>query len=146
MVTHSEAETVAFGRVLGRDLGLEPGAVVLLEGPLGAGKTALIRGLAAALDADAQAVTSPTFTLVQTYVGRMPLQHVDLYRLSPAEVDELGLDEIGEGGVLAIEWAERWRNPPSEVVRIRLEILPDGRRIVVDDARSAGRAAGYSTR
>ncbi len=77
-VTHSEGETAALGRALGRRL--QPGAVVLLTGPLGAGKTAFARGLADGLGCDGEDVSSPTFTIVQEYRGRGQLEHVDLYR------------------------------------------------------------------
>src|SRR5205823_4447400 len=105
--THSEGETAAVGRALGRRL--QAGAVVLLEGPLGAGKTAFARGLAEGLGADGEDVSSPTFTIVQEYRGRVTLQHVDLYRLTPQEVDDLALDDLMEGSVMAIEWPDRWR-------------------------------------
>ena len=82
-VTRSEAETSALGRALGRRL--SAGDVVLLAGPLGAGKTAFVRGLAEGLGCAADEVSSPTFTLVQEYRGgRLPLVHVDLYRLDDA--------------------------------------------------------------
>jgi len=129
-VPTSEAETTAVGRDLGRHLGA--GAVVLLEGPLGAGKTAFARGLADGLDADADAVSSPTFTIVQQYGGRATLQHVDLYRLNPDEVDDLGLDDLMEGSVLAVEWPDRWRRPPDDAILVT--IAPEGgdrRRITI---------------
>ena len=120
ITTHSEAETSAAGRDLAARL--EAGAVVLLLGDLGAGKTAFVRGLAEGLGARAEDVSSPTFTLVQEYRGgRLPLFHVDLYRLNgAADVEDLGLEEIAESGVLAIEWAEKlpWR--PSHAVVVRL--------------------------
>lgn len=103
----SEAETRAIGaRLSGR---LQPGAVLLLSGDLGAGKTAFVKGLAEGLGIDPAEVTSPTFTLVHEYrQGRLPLVHVDLYRLDRADLDELGMDtDLAERGVLAIEWAER---------------------------------------
>ena len=122
MTTDSEAATSAAGeRFAAR---LKPGDVVLLYGDLGAGKTAFVRGLAKGLGASADDVSSPTFTLIQEYRGRVPLQHVDLYRLRPAEVEGLGLDELTSGaGVVAIEWAERWTDAPldSWVVRMRHE-------------------------
>lgn len=101
---------------------LGPGDVVLLHGDLGAGKTAFTRGLAEGLGVDPGAVSSPTFTIVQEYRdGRVPLFHVDLYRLTnPREIEDLGLDEIAAGGVLAVEWAERlpYRLPGSVTVRL----------------------------
>ena len=117
--TASEGETERAGEQLGRALG--PGAVVLLSGDLGAGKTAFVRGMARGIGADPEDVSSPTFTLVQEYHGpSMTLHHVDLYRLEPAEIDDLGLDDlIGSSGIVAIEWAERWKGRPDGVtVRI----------------------------
>ena len=70
---------------------------MLLSGPLGAGKTAFVRGLAEALGGDPAAVSSPTFTIVQEYSGRVLLEHIDLYRLTPVEVDDLGLDDLMAG-------------------------------------------------
>ena len=103
----SEADTIAIAARLAA--ALEPGAVLLLSGDLGAGKTAFVRGVAAGLGLESDAVTSPTFTLVHEYRGgRLPLIHVDLYRLDSADLDELGLDgELAGRGVVAIEWPER---------------------------------------
>ena len=98
---------------------LAPGAVILLSGDLGAGKTAFVRGLAEGLKLDPDEVTSPTFTLVHEYRGgRVPLIHVDLYRLDRAELDEIGLDQdLAAQGVTAVEWAERLvRAIPGAVV------------------------------
>lgn len=105
--SNSEAETRAIGARLAAQL--QPGAVLLLSGDLGAGKTAFTKGLAEGLGIDPGEVTSPTFTLVHEYrQGRLPLVHVDLYRLDKADLDELGMDsDLAEQGVLAIEWAER---------------------------------------
>jgi len=128
-----EQDTAAIGRELGATL--SAGDVVLLHGDLGAGKTAFVRGLAEGLGVDSQEVSSPTFTLVQEYRGgRLPLFHVDLYRLNdPREIDDLGLDEIAEDGVLAIEWAERHPRPPRDVVRVRIEHAGETeRRIVIE--------------
>jgi tRNA threonylcarbamoyladenosine biosynthesis protein TsaE len=119
IVSRTEEETSAAGEQLARRLGT--GAVVLLYGDLGAGKTAFVRGLARGLGAPAGDVTSPTFTLVQEYHGRVTLHHVDLYRLEPAEVADLGLDELASGtAVVAIEWAERWHDAPDEAWEVRL--------------------------
>jgi tRNA threonylcarbamoyladenosine biosynthesis protein TsaE len=103
----SESETRAIAVRLAADLAA--GSVLLLSGDLGAGKTAFVRGLAEGLGISSDDVTSPTFTLVHEYRGgRLPLIHVDLYRLDRADLDEIGLDEdLAAHGVVAIEWAER---------------------------------------
>jgi tRNA threonylcarbamoyladenosine biosynthesis protein TsaE len=118
--TNSESETTAVGRDLGLTLTAE--SVVLLFGDLGAGKTAFVRGLAEGLSVSPEDVTSPTFTLIQEYRGgRLPLLHVDLYRLDdPREIDDLGLDELGIGAVLAIEWAEKLPNDRQDTIRVRI--------------------------
>ena len=112
---------------------LSPGAVVLLYGQLGAGKTAFVRGLARGLGAAADDVSSPTFTIIQEYAGRTAtLYHVDLYRLEPAEVDDLGLDELVSGeGIVAIEWAERWRGRPDDAIEVTIEDGGEDRRQIV---------------
>jgi len=121
VTTHSEAETSAVGSDLAGSL--TAGSVVLLTGDLGAGKTAFVRGLAAGLGIEPEAVSSPTFTLIQEYRGgRMPLHHVDLYRLRSIEVDDLGLDELTlEGGVTAIEWPDRLPRAFASAVHVRIE-------------------------
>ena len=128
MITASESETETAGSELGRQLA--PGAVVLLFGDLGAGKTAFVRGLARGLGAAPDDVSSPTFTIVQEYAGgRVTLHHVDLYRLAPAEIDDLGLDDlIDSGGIVAIEWADRWRGRPADAIEVELEHAGDDRR------------------
>jgi tRNA threonylcarbamoyladenosine biosynthesis protein TsaE len=120
VTTQSEDETAGAARELGATLAA--GDVVLLFGDLGAGKTAFVRGLAEGLGLDHRDVTSPTFTLVQEYRGgRLPLVHVDLYRLDdPREIDDLGLDEIGADGVVAVEWAEKLPHPPHAAIEVRL--------------------------
>jgi tRNA threonylcarbamoyladenosine biosynthesis protein TsaE len=135
-VTSSEAETTALGRDVGRHLA--PGSVVLLDGPLGAGKTALVRGIAEGLGCDGDDVSSPTFTLIQEYRGRLTLHHVDLYRLTPAETDDLGLDDLLEGSVVAVEWPGRWRRPPNGAIHVRLEPLGgDLRRVTISEKPTA---------
>ena len=129
----SEAETVAAGARLGSEL--RAGAIVLLDGELGAGKTAFVRGLASGLGADPHDVSSPTFTILQQYRGRLVLHHADLYRLTPPEVADLGLDEISADGVLAIEWPERLPFAFGEVVRVAIEPTGDAsRRITIASA------------
>jgi tRNA threonylcarbamoyladenosine biosynthesis protein TsaE len=119
-VTRSEEETGALGRDLAGTL--EPGIAVLLYGDLGAGKTAFTRGLAAGLGVSPEDVSSPTFTIIQEYRGgRLPLFHVDLYRLNdPREIEDLGLDEMARTGALAIEWAEKLTRPPRGAIEVRI--------------------------
>jgi tRNA threonylcarbamoyladenosine biosynthesis protein TsaE len=116
----SEADTRRIASTLAQSL--QPGTVVLLSGDLGAGKTAFVKGLAEGLVMDPGAVTSPTFSLVHEYRGgRLPLIHVDLYRLEAADLDELGIDEqLAVKGVMAVEWSERLTRRPdgSTVVKI----------------------------
>ncbi len=102
-----EQATAEFGEDLAA--ALRAGDVILLEGDLGAGKTTLARALVRALADDPQLeVPSPTFTLVQTYAMRIPVAHVDLYRLAaPEEIDELGLDEAARTGAVLVEWPQR---------------------------------------
>src|SRR4051812_30043494 len=130
VTTHAEEETAAVGRELAATL--SAGDVLLLYGDLGAGKTAFVRGLAEGLGVSREEVSSPTFTLIQEYRGgRLTLFHVDLYRIEdPREFDELGLDEIAVDGVLAIEWADRYTNPPPATYRIRIEHAGNDTRIV----------------
>ena len=130
--TNSEEETRDRAARLAADL--TPGAVVLLSGDLGAGKTAFVRGLAAGLGIDPDVVTSPTFTLVHEYAGgRLPLVHVDLYRLDRADLDEIGLDpDLAGRGVVAVEWSERLAREIAHAIRVRIEDAgADRRRIRV---------------
>ena len=119
--THSESETVEAGRAFAQSLA--SGSIVLIAGDLGAGKTAFVRGMASGLGIDPADVTSPTFTLVQEYRGgRLPLVHVDLYRLQSVEVDDLGLDEMTQqGGAMAIEWPDRLPRTFDDAITVRIE-------------------------
>lgn len=128
--TGSVEETEALGRALGAQL--HPGDVVLLTGELGAGKTAFVRGLAQGLGVDPDEVSSPTFTLMQEYRGRVTLCHLDLYRIEgEADIEDLGLDDAAAGAVLAIEWAERMGVPPAGAWRVELRVAGDAEREVV---------------
>jgi tRNA threonylcarbamoyladenosine biosynthesis protein TsaE len=111
---------------------LSAGAIVLLSGDLGAGKTAFVRGLAEGLGIDPADVTSPTFTLIQEYRGgRLPLYHVDLYRLTSLEVDDLGLEELTlEGGVVAIEWPDRLPRPFAGALLVQIAHGDDSTRTI----------------
>jgi len=133
ITTHSAEETIAFGRTL-TDL-LAPPKLVLLRGDLGAGKTTLVKGIAAAFEAAAEEdVTSPTFTLVHEYRGpRANLYHIDLYRVdTPRELETLGLDDLrSESSILLIEWGEKFpRLVRERDVEIALERLGESERRV----------------
>jgi tRNA threonylcarbamoyl adenosine modification protein YjeE len=134
-VTHGEAETAALAERLA--VGFHGGEVVLLEGELGSGKTAFVRGLARGVGADPDDVASPTFVLLTSYPGRLVLHHADLYRLGAREDDrELGLEELpGAAGVLAVEWAERLSFVPwPRTWRVRIAHAGgDERRIAVEE-------------
>jgi tRNA threonylcarbamoyladenosine biosynthesis protein TsaE len=97
------------------------GDVIHLLGDLGAGKTVFVRGLAQGMGVDPDEVSSPTFTLVQEYRGRVTLFHVDLYRLGGAEVDDLGLDALARDGVVAIEWANRLPYADARATLVTIE-------------------------
>ena len=119
IITNSEEETSSVGERLAERL--QGGDVVLLYGDLGAGKTAFVRGMARGLGASPDDVTSPTFTLMQEYRGRLVLVHVDLYRLSPEEVNALGVeDSTDDPAVIAIEWAERWNAAPPDAWKVHI--------------------------
>ena len=135
VVTESEMDTMELGASLAESLA--PGSVVLLEGELGAGKTAFVRGLANGVGAPEEDVSSPTFTLVQEYRGRLLLLHADLYRISGDEADDLGLDELGRDGIVAIEWAAKLPRKPAGAVEVLIEDLGGDRRRITIGRHSA---------
>ncbi len=139
--TRSEDETRAAGAALASRV--PAGTWVLLFGDLGAGKTAFVRGMAEGLGVEPAEVSSPTFVLVQEYRGRLPLHHVDLYRVSESEVEDLGLDELsGAGGIVAIEWAERLGQPMPTAIRVSIvDAGGDRREITIEE-----NAGAYSDR
>ena len=121
LTTHSPEETQSLGRALGHVS--QPGDLYLLSGPLGAGKTCLVQGLAFGLGVEEYA-RSPSFVLVNRYRGRLDIHHIDLYRLQEVEeVIDLGLEEYFEGdGVCAVEWPERGASIfPQEHLSIDIE-------------------------
>jgi tRNA threonylcarbamoyladenosine biosynthesis protein TsaE len=130
ITTHSAAET----RRLGRNLGaaIQQPIIMALTGDLGCGKTAFVQGLSKGLDvSEAYYVTSPTFTLINEYPGRLRLYHVDLYRIEhPIELDDIGLDEVLlSDAVIAVEWAEKLSsNAPSNGLQIQFEITSESTR------------------
>jgi tRNA threonylcarbamoyladenosine biosynthesis protein TsaE len=125
-----QGATAAFGRRLAALL--FPGAVVALVGPLGAGKTHLVRAVAEGLGvADGRVVSSPTFVLIQEYDARLPVYHFDAYRLAgAADFLDLGAHEYFEGrGVCLIEWADRVEDAlPAEHLRVTLSVTGDNSR------------------
>ena len=129
--SHSERRTADIAADLARRL--PAGAVVQLFGDLGAGKTAFVRGFVGGVGIDPDEVSSPTFTIVQAYGGGR-VQHVDLYRLDPAETDDLGLEELPEAGALVcIEWADRLPRPFAGAVSVRINDLGgDSRELVIE--------------
>jgi len=118
--SYTPEDTFQLGFKLGSKL--KGGEVIALEGELGAGKTLFVKGLAAGLGAD-EPVTSPTFTLINIYQGRLPLAHFDVYRIpAPEAIEELGYDEFFYGtGVTAVEWSDLIQSYlPAEHIRIRI--------------------------
>ncbi len=133
--TSSPAETEALGRRIGADL--EGGRIIALSGTLGAGKTALVRGIVAGAGSRAE-VSSPTFVLEHHYAARVPILHVDLYRLKEVDVSDLSIDDVtAAGGAVLVEWGERL--PPEyleQATRITIDLdehSDDGRIIRVVD-------------
>lgn len=126
----SPEQTAAFGKVLGETV--SAGDVITLEGPLGAGKTALTKAIALGLGVDPNIyVTSPTFSLLHEYLGRIPLYHMDLYRLGrEEEIESLGFQEYFYGnGLTVIEWPERLGSlTPAERLQIELIITGENSR------------------
>ena len=139
IVSGSQSDTEAVARNLAGSL--RAGSVILLTGDLGAGKTAFVRGLAEGLGIDPLEVSSPTFTLIQEYRGgRLTLYHIDLYRLTPREVDDLALDDLtSEGGVVAVEWPDRWSRPPADAVAVSIQLTGEETREVSIDWPGDGR-------
>ena len=133
--TRSEDETARVARDLAKTL--QPGAVVLLQGQLGAGKTAFVRGLAEGLGIDPEVVSSPTFTLVHEYRSeRLTLYHADLYRLEKTAAEDLGLEEQAVAkGVLAVEWPDRFTHQFAGAVTVVIEIVDDTTRRVSVESR-----------
>ena len=127
--THSEDETIALGRQLAAQFADH---VVLLIGNLGAGKTTLAKGIVAGRNrTPADAVSSPTFTLIHQYGEKAPVYHIDLYRLDEArEVESLGLEDLfASQSLILLEWAERFPALlPRKRTEIRLRALPDDTR------------------
>jgi tRNA threonylcarbamoyladenosine biosynthesis protein TsaE len=136
------AGTEALGRLLASLL--RPGDVVSLIGPLGAGKTQLVRAIAEGLGVpDGRVVSSPTFVLIQEYEGRMPVYHFDTYRLrNPEEFAELGVHEYFAGsGVSLVEWGDRVENIlPADHLRITISVIGEtSRRFIMEGTGARSR-------
>ncbi|MFO7675269.1 MAG: tRNA (adenosine(37)-N6)-threonylcarbamoyltransferase complex ATPase subunit type 1 TsaE [bacterium] len=134
--SRSAAETIALGRALADELA--PGDIVAFFGDLGSGKTTMIKGIAAGLGV-AEKVRSPSFVIVTEYRGRLPVYHVDLYRL--ADAAELGAAELDEyfdrDGITIVEWAERALGVlPERAVRVSIEFAGEGRAISIERGAS----------
>ena len=133
-ITNSPQETENLGAALGRIL--KPGTILAYRGDLGAGKTAFTRGLASGLGYK-EPVTSPTYTIVNEYLGgRLPLFHFDMYRLgSSDDLWDIGWEDYLErGGVCAVEWSENVADAMEGAIRVRMEKLgEDSRRITIEE-------------
>lgn len=127
-ITHSAEETFDLAERTGAQLNAR--TVFLLSGDLGAGKTVFAKGLAAGLEIDPAEVTSPSFTLINEYAGRLRLYHIDLYRLDREACRQLGLEEIfaDNQAITVIEWAERLNEVPEGAIRICIDYVSDSER------------------
>lgn len=132
--TNSAEQTILLGEKIGTML--KPGDIIAYEGTLAAGKTTLTKGIAKALQIE-EDVTSPTFTLISEYYGKIPLYHFDVYRLDSVEdFLNLGSEELMYGkGVCAIEWSEKILPVlPKETIKITIEIdTPETRNIIIEN-------------
>ena len=140
--TNNHGETFDLGKLIGAQL--NGGEIILLDGPLGAGKTVFVKGLAAALDVEPQDVTSPSFTLVNNYTGKLPFFHIDLYRLDEgaSAAHAVDLEELlaDESAVIVIEWGERLGRYPLPANVLRVVIGGDG-----DEVRTISITRGLLT-
>ncbi len=132
IVLATPSATLALGQTLGRSL--SAGSVILLLGELGSGKTTLVQGLGASLGIN-DPIVSPTFTIINEYLeGRLPLYHLDLYRLAPPEVMDLHLETYWSGievvpGIITIEWAEKLLERPESYLVVKLSYTEQGDRL-----------------
>jgi tRNA threonylcarbamoyladenosine biosynthesis protein TsaE len=139
--THSPEETLELGRRIGQQL--TGHAILLLEGDLGSGKTVFTKGVAEGLGIDPNEVTSPSFTLVNEYQGRLRLYHIDLYRLEAGGLPPLGLEDIlnDEDSVAVIEWAERLEYKPGGAIAVSLSYVSDSaRKIEIREPNDSARS------
>jgi len=123
--SNSDAETRDIGRRIGARL--KRGDVVCLYGDLGAGKTTMVKGIASALGISERDITSASYTIIAEYDADVPFYHIDLYRLTPEQVPDMGLHEyLGSDGISVIEWAERAEGEiPDDSIRISLNHIEE---------------------
>jgi tRNA threonylcarbamoyladenosine biosynthesis protein TsaE len=138
-LSRSPEQTLALGRRLGEQL--SGGEVILLFGPLGAGKTVFVRGLASGIGLQQEEIRSPSFTLINEHQGRFSFYHVDLYRLTHSSLADLGLEDLYRSdAVVAVEWAERLEEAGwdlGESIIVEIDYHPtheDARMLLIDGA------------
>ncbi len=139
--SESGGDTYAAGAALGG--ALRPGLLILLNGGLGTGKTRFVQGIGAALGYSR--VKSPSFVIMNEYAAKVPFLHADLYRLErESEIDALGIEEyLDDGFAAAVEWAEKWRDPPGRALRVIFQTIPGDENSRVITFRATGsREAG----
>ena len=138
MITNSAEETILFGEKLGKTL--KPGDIVALSGNLGSGKTTFTKGIGKGLGVkDSKRINSPTFVLIKEYKGRIPLYHLDLYRLDGLqEIENLAVEEYIYGhGITVIEWAEKIKGLlPEKHILVKFKAMSgDKREVIIEDFR-----------
>ncbi len=123
--SNSDAETRDIGRRIGARL--KRGDVVCLYGDLGAGKTTMVKGIASALGISERDITSASYTIIAEYDADVPFYHIDLYRLTPEQVPDMGLHEyLGSDGISVIEWAERAEGEiPDDSIRVSIDHIDE---------------------
>jgi tRNA threonylcarbamoyladenosine biosynthesis protein TsaE len=139
VLTHAADQTIELGKKIGAFL--LPNDIIALTGPLGAGKTTLIQGIAEGLGVK-EYVTSPTFIIINEYQGKVPFYHIDLYRLDEVkEIEDLGIEEyFDRGGVCVIEWAEKLKELlPAKAERIEIEVVSENERKICVSSGFAAR-------
>ena len=140
-ITRTEEETIALGKKIGSKL--QKGDIIALQGTLGAGKTTITKGIAVSLGIE-DTITSPTFCLISEYEGKMPLYHMDVYRLEGTEdFINLGVDDMLYGrGVCLIEWSEKIMDElPKKTIILRLMPNEDGSRTITIENWNYGEVA-----
>lgn len=138
-ITHSAEETISLGYKIGQKL--KKGDIIAMQGTLAAGKTTITKGIAQALEIT-DTITSPTFCLISEYYGKMPLYHMDVYRLDGAEdFVNLGTDDMLYGdGVSIIEWSEKIMSElPKKTIILKITPKDDGSRIIEIDNWNNGK-------